>query len=73
MLCRIIINLLGRGATLCKNGAEGCAGMLLRKNRNVLGCRNNNNLSFFSKKCIFVLRQFESLYHSFSYNQIHPL
>ena len=75
MLCRIIINWWGRGATLFKNVVEGYAGMVIRKNRNVFCCRNNNNLlSFlFSKKYIFVLRQLEPFYRSFSYNQMHPL
>ena len=39
--------------------ADMYACMLLRKNRNVFGCRNNNNLSLFFKKSI-VIRQLES-------------
>ena len=38
-------------------GAEIDAGMLLRKNRNVLACRNNNNLSGFYSKRAFFIRQ----------------
>ena len=46
-------------------GAEMYAGMLIRKNRNVFGCRNNNYLSgfFFFKKSIFI-PQLESFEHS---------
>ena len=43
------------GVQLYQNGSGRYAGMLLRKNRYLFGCRYNNNLSgcFSPKKCSF--------------------
>ena len=72
VLC--LINWLGEGCNSIKNwGWEVCwyAGMLLRKNRKVFGCRNNNNfVRFFSLKMHFLLWQLESSYRSCSVHVI---
>ena len=65
------------GCNSIKNGVERYAGMLLRKNRNLFGCRNKINLSGFPpRKCIFFYSNFNHFIVRapfMSYNQMHPL